>query len=249
MLGQSPPQRPAVGVAQGLRPPAEVLRRGGFHGGSRVKHGNPVGKMESQVDVVGDEHHGLAGVGQVAEHLQGLPGLVQTHPRSGLVGDDEPGSGQQGRGDQNPPGHAAGELKGIQPLRLLRKAEAPEQTAAFFRGTGLPVAVRLRAHLHQGIQKGNGLGHQGNFTAPKLSLPVRGQRPAVKAQPSLHPGVVRQNPQNGGGQQAFSRAGGAGHRQNLPGVDRQAQAGNDLEPLPGQAAPVHLKRNGQVRNL
>ena len=137
MLGQSPPEGLAVGMPQGLRPLAKVCRRSGFHCGPRVKDGNAVGNVEGQVNVVGDEHHALALVRHGPEHGQGFLRLLQAHARGGLVGDDQPGAGEQSCGHQNPPGHAAGELEGVQPFRLLRQTKPAEELPAALCGPGL----------------------------------------------------------------------------------------------------------------
>lgn len=114
------------------------------------------------------------------EHGQGFLRLLQAHARGGLVGDDQPGAGEQSCGHQNPPGHAAGELEGVQPFRLLRQTKPAEELPAALCGPGLPVAIHLGSHLHQGVQKGHGLGNQGDFGPPELGLPFRGQRFSVK---------------------------------------------------------------------
>ncbi len=111
-----------------------------------------------------------------------------------------PGLGEQGGGHQNPTGHAAGELEGVEALCLLRKTQLAEERPARFRGPRLPVAICLGAHLHQGVQEGDGLGYQGDFGSSEPGLPLWGQGFSVKLQGAGYGGVARQNAQNGGGQ-------------------------------------------------
>ena len=198
---------------------------------------------------MGDEDDAAALVRQVPEHAQGLLGLIQAHARGGLVGDDQPGVREQGSAHQNPLGHAAGELEGVEALRLLRQAEAAEERPALRCGPGLFMAVRLTAHLHEGVQVGHGLGHQGDLAPPQDFLPFRGEGFAAVAHGALHRGVPRQDAQDGGGQQALAGPRGPRHRQNLPRMDREAEIADDLQTAPLQGAVVHEEGDGEVADL
>jgi hypothetical protein len=102
----------------GLRRGEDRLHVAFFDIGAVLHHADPVGQPGDDPHVVGDQHHGRAGLalqlGHQVEDL-GLDGHVQRRGR--LVGDQQLRTAGHRRGDHHPLAHAAGEL-----VRVLAQA-------------------------------------------------------------------------------------------------------------------------------
>jgi hypothetical protein len=102
-----------VGVA---RLPEDRLHGPGLDDAAAIHHGDPVGDLRDDAEVVRDEDHGRAGLGlaprQHGEHL-GLHGDVERG--RGLVRDDELRPARHRHGDHGALAHAAGELVRVLP--------------------------------------------------------------------------------------------------------------------------------------
>ena len=173
---------------------------------------------------MGDEKHPRAAVSQLPEVTQypfRRPG-IQTG--SGLVGDDQLGGGRRRGGDEHPPGHAAGQLKGIALLGIRPQAVPLQHRPTGLPGALVPAALAdLGPHLHQRVQVGHALGHQDNLFAPHLLRPFGGKGLAQEGDLPGHMAVIRQDTQDSVGQQALTRTAGAHHRHHLAGPDGEGQ--------------------------
>ena len=123
--GERVEQAPGVGVG---RLAHEVLRLPGLHQPSRVHDRDPVGQLEQQRQVVGDEQD------REVEPLLELHDLRQDVPlhhhveRGGrLVHDDDLGVGGQRHGDHHPLPHAAGQLVRVGAEPVARDADQVKQ--------------------------------------------------------------------------------------------------------------------------
>ena len=229
VLGQGPPKGSCIGMAKG-RFALEIPDGGFFHGGAGVKDGNAVRHFQRQLNIVGNEENAVALIGKGAEILHGLFGQRQVEAGSGFVGDDEPGAFHQRRGEQHPPGHAAGKLKGIEIFRFFFQTEPFEQLLlSFHNALFLAVFPHGFAHLLQGIEKGGALGYQRDFLAPQSHNVLGGQLAVVEPDIAADVGVGREQTENGVGQQALPRARGTHHGDDLPFVNGDVEIGNDFQ--------------------
>ena len=181
---------------------------------------------------------------------QNAPGGPGVQAGGGLVGDEQLGVLHRGGGDEHPPGHAAGELKGVELFRLRPQAVPGQDAPALLPGGGVPPpTAHLGAHRHQGVQVGDPLGDQDDLTAPEGLRPFLGEGfPTVEDGP-LHGAVVGENAQNPVGQQALARAAGAHHRHHLAGSNGEGQVVDDREVLFFCAPAVLGEGEGQMGYL
>ncbi len=123
--GERVEQAPGVGV-RGLA--HEVLRGAGLEQPSRVHDRDPVGELEQQRQVVGDEQDREP---EAVLELHDLRQDVALHhhvERGGrLVHDDDLGVGREGHGDHHPLPHAAGQLVRVGAEPVARDADQVEQ--------------------------------------------------------------------------------------------------------------------------
>ena len=135
-------------------------------------------------------------------------------------------SGEQGGGHQNPTGHAAGELEGVEALCLLRKTQLAEERPARFRG---PKASG--GHLPGRPPSSGGPGRRRIGGTRAISVPrSRACRSGVRGSPSncKAPDTVAlpgKMPKMAEASRLF-RAGGACHCQDLPRQDPKTQTGD-----------------------
>ena len=134
---------------------------------------------------------------QFPEVAQNAPGGPGVQAGGGLVGDEQFWVFHRGGGDEHPPGHAAGELEGVELLRLRPQAVPGQDAPALRPGGGVPPPpAHLGAYRHQGVQVGDPLGDQDDLPAPQGLSPFLGERfPTVENGP-LHGAVVGEDTQN-----------------------------------------------------
>ena len=88
-------------------------------------------------------------MGQLLEVAQQPPRRLGVQAGGGLVGDDKLGGLHHRGGHEHPPGHAAGKLKGVQPLRPRPQAVPGEGLLGAAAGVNVTAALgELGAHLH-----------------------------------------------------------------------------------------------------
>ena len=131
-LGDRVEQRPGVRV---LRPRQHLVGRAGLDDPPEVHHGDAVGDVLDDRQVVGDEDQRHAELAlEVADQVQDLGLHEHVERRDRLVGDDQVGPERQRRGDRHPLALAARELvraasrRGAATARRSRAARPPARS-------------------------------------------------------------------------------------------------------------------------
>ncbi len=240
--------QPRHGLQQGLgvigARSVEHLVRGPLLHEDRVLHdADPVGEPGHNAHVVGDQHHGGAGVvlqlGHQVQHL-GLHGDVQGRGR--LVGDQQLRPAGHGGGDHHPLAHAAGELvrvlaeppgrfgnpHPVQPLARLGQGVGVGQPFMPTQGLG-----DLLADLHM---RGQGCervledhGHPGAADAVEPRKRQTQQLGVADLDRARRPAVARQEAHHRHEGLTFARPALADHAQALAAVDGEAHALHGLD--------------------
>ena len=156
--GERPQQRAGVrvlGVAVEILGGVELDHAAGAH------HGDAVGDLQQQRQVVGDEDHGEAEfVAQVGDLTQDVALHQHVEGRRGLVHDHQLRTQRQGHRDHDALAHAARELVGVGAQAVAADADHVEQVAALAGALGAAHlgAVgdedvgELLADRHDGVQ-------------------------------------------------------------------------------------------------
>jgi hypothetical protein len=206
--------------------------RAGLDDLAAVHHGNAVGALGRQAEIVRDQQHGGAHVGGKLSHLvedEPLHGHVKR--RGGLVGQQHLGTAGQGHGDQHSLAHAAGELVRVLTEPHLRIADArlleqPDRLVPCGLPAGPAVDFKglddLGADPHHRVEVGHRvLGDHADHVAADGShgLVARGGDVEI----ADHDGaagdaaVLGEQPVHGRGKGGLARAGLADDRDGLPG--------------------------------
>ena len=162
--------------------------------GPAAHHHHAGGHIDRLLHIVGDEDDGRPGLGPERQHVVGEAAagdLVQR--REGLVQKQQPGFGDQGAGEGDAHGHAAGQLSRLQ-LRGLGEADAGQglssPSARLGAGTSRPDrAAGRRWRSRSTTASGSGPG------TPRPSRPDRGCGPPV---PRVGASKPSQEPQRRG---------------------------------------------------
>ncbi len=218
------------------RPGEHLLRGSGLHDPTEVHHGDPVGDVPGQPEVVGDDQHAepelLAELEQQRQDLAADRGVERGHR---LVGDQQLGSHRERAGDQHALPLPAGQLVGVAQEERLRRAQPGGRQgggdqlglgAALRVGVDQPVDPQsLGDRLVDGVARVEGTGgvlqHQLD-PAPYSPEPADGVVEGLAVEPDLSGGRPLEAEQ-GASERGLPRARLADQRQDLSG--RQLDVG------------------------
>ena len=196
---------------------------------------------------MGDEKHTCARIRQFPKmfHYPFCKLHLQTGRR--LIGDHQPGCFHLGRRNQNTAVHTAGKLKGIEISHaFIQGISFQNPTHFIFGGLILFSFSNLRTDLHKRVQKSDALGHQYNLPAPQLVRTLLCQLFSQIINMTALTGVIRQNPKDCMGQQAFSGTAGTDNCHDLTFPDAHIQITNHVQIGLCHTFLILFKRNGQV---
>ena len=226
MLRQRMPQRARERVLQQV---GRCKVRDGrlLHHGAVLEHGHAVGHVQGQLYVVRDEQHAVSRVGERAEVVERADGQIQVESGRGLVGDDDARIVHERAAQKHAPRHAARQLEGVEPRRLLRQAvalEQPRATAAALgvRHVGAREALHLPPNPHERVQVVHALRHERHAVAAQAREAPRILQLAVEPDATAHGGVRLEQAQHGIGQKRLARPRRAHHRHDLARMHRDA---------------------------
>ena len=205
------------------------MQRADLGDAAGVEHGDAVGDLRGDAEVVGDEDDAAADLVakpcQQSQHLR-LHRDVQGGGR--LVGDDQIRIARDGDGDHHPLTQAAGEFvgKGTHPSTRFRNADRGQQAQRLVvtaRGLG-----DLLADAHGGVQGGHRvLEHRAQIQAPNLAnvlVVTVDHVGSGDGDGAVDPGVFRKQSQHAEAENALARARFTDQAEDFPRCDLDGHA-------------------------
>src|SRR6266540_1111961 len=207
-----------------------------------VHEHDPVGRGPGEPHLVADYHHGHAGVGEVAHHVEDLCDHLRVERGGGLIEQDQLGVHGERPRDRHPLLLPTGELR-RQLGGLVLHAHAREQLA----GAALRLPAGLAAHLdrperhvveHAPVREQvELLEHHAHVRAQAGQLPALArQRPAVEQDGAV---VDRFQTVDRPAQGGLARAGGAEHDDDIAGVDLEVDVLEHVKLTEMLVDPLH----------
>ena len=248
-------QRLGVGM---LRRGEDSRDRAGLDDAAVLHHGDVVGDLAHDAEIVGDEQHRHAVAAcRIFEQIEDLRLHGDVERRRRLVGDEQVGPVGERHGDHHALALAAGELVriGAEPLARDRGCRPPSSSSIDARAdaVGAARAVQLEDFADllldgvQRVERGHRLLEHHGDPAPRMarsrvSLAVRRSSPSKSAPARRN--SLRQQAHDGKGRDRFARAGFADEGERFAALQREGDAGDG-----GRGGWVRAERDGEVANV